>query len=65
MRSFTTKPRWRWRDARDFGIGIQFWPLHWTEWRIRRYSSGMGWALSIIAGPIGIEFSINAGNDPR
>lgn len=64
MRSFWTIPKWRWRDARALGLGFGIAPLDW-HWTVRRYSSGMGWALAISAGPIHIELTINAGEDPR
>ncbi len=56
---------WQWSRARDIGIGLQVWPLHWNEWRMRRFSSGMGWVMALTLGPVTIELSINAGEDPR
>lgn len=64
MKSYTTNPKWRWRDTRDIGMGLQFWPFNWRYWGIKRFSSGMGWCMMLMAGPILIEISFNAGDGP-
>lgn len=49
--------KWRWRNARDMGVGIAVMPFHWGL-SVRRYATGSGWNLTVELGPLLFELSV-------
>lgn len=55
------EPRWHWRNCREIGVGVQFWPLMW-KLRAERDADVYGgeWRLDI--GPLTFILFANIGN---
>lgn len=52
---------WHWRNCRDIGFSIHFWPLTW-RFGFKRDADvyGMEWTLNV--GPVSFVLSANIGN---
>ncbi|MCW1844196.1 hypothetical protein [Prosthecomicrobium hirschii] len=56
-----SEPRWHWRNCRDIGIGVQFWPLMWKLGAVRDTDVyGGEWRLDL--GPFTLIVFANIGN---
>ncbi|MFG1304211.1 hypothetical protein V5F34_08730 [Xanthobacter autotrophicus] len=53
--------RWHWRNCRDIGLSVQFWPLSWNLRAVRDADVfGGQWQLDI--GPFAFVLHANIGN---
>lgn len=54
--------RWHWRNCRDIGLSVQFWPLSWNLRAVRDADVfGGQWQLDI--GPFAFVLHANIGNN--
>lgn len=55
----------RWRDLRDFSIGVQVWPFHWSPWfKVERDDDQFGGVTTLTLGPVVLRFDYNAHDGP-
>lgn len=51
---------WRWRDLREIGLGLEFWPLSWS---LCGYvdADQYGGRAELHVGPVGVVLEFNCG----
>jgi len=55
------EPRWHWRNCREIGISVQFWPLSW-QLGIDSGADVFGGEWRINLGPLMVALHANIGN---
>lgn len=53
--------RWHWRNLRDFGFSLHFWPLTW-RWGFKQEADIYGGQWIANVGPLALIFHANIGN---
>lgn len=51
---------WEWRNLRQVGFGVTFWPFQWG-FGVERWSDKFGGTIDLAIGPFDFTFSFNAG----
>lgn len=51
---------WEWRNLRQVGFGVTFWPFQWGL-GVNRWSDKFGGTIDLSIGPFDFTFSFNAG----
>lgn len=65
LRPHASARRFRWRDLRDFGLSVEFWPFHWWPlfWT-ERDDDGFGGRVTLLIGPLLFRVDYNAVDGP-